>query len=205
MAINAKFGEKKSFEPVPAGNHVARVYSIMHLGVLQGEYMGEPKETDTVRIGFELPNETKVFKEGEEARPMVISQEYTISMGEKANLRKLVEGIEGVAFHDEEAETYNVMELMGKVALINVIHKTSAAGNKYAKIQSAAPLPKGMTAPDAYNEPYMLDFDENWSEEKFEKLPDFLKDKIKSTRNYTNKFPNKGEFPDNVSPDDIPF
>lgn len=207
MSIKAKFGDKKNFEPVPAGNHVARVYSIIHLGVIQGEYMGQPNEKDTVRITFELPNETKVFKEGTEPQPMVISSEFTLSMGEKANLRKFVEGIEGVAFHDEEAETYDVTELMGKTCLINVVHKISAAGSKYAKIQSAAPLPKGMEAPPAHNPPFILDFDENWDNDKFNSLPDFLKDKIRSTRNFTNKFPDHNEikYPDDNDADAAPF
>jgi type IV secretory pathway VirB4 component len=45
-------------------------------------------------------------------------------------------------------------------------------------------MPKGMTPPDAVNTPFILDYDENWEEGKFEKLPDFIKDKIKTAREY---------------------
>jgi hypothetical protein len=112
MSINATKSDRK-FEVVPAGNHIARVYSIIHIGTIPGEYMGEPKEDNTVRIGFELPMETRVFKEGEPERPFVVAQEYTVSMGEKANLRKLVEGVLGVGLYNEEAGAFNVLDLMG--------------------------------------------------------------------------------------------
>jgi hypothetical protein len=205
MSINAptKGGDKK-FDPPPAGNHIARVYSIIHIGTLKGEYMGEPKETDTVRIGFELPNETKVFKEGEEPRPFVVSREYTNSMGEKANLRKLVEGIIGAGLLDKEAEFFDVTQLIGETCMLNVIHKTSKAGNEYAHILSAAPLPKGVKAPAAMNQPFILDFSDNWSEEKLESLPDFLKEKIRGTPEYV-KTTGKVTLEGGINPDDIPF
>jgi hypothetical protein len=41
--------------------------------------MGETK--------FELSNERKVFKEGEEAKPFSISRELGLTMGQKSNLR----------------------------------------------------------------------------------------------------------------------
>lgn len=201
MGINAPFGSKKEYKLVPAGNHVARVYSIIHLGVIEEEYMGETKEMDKVRISFELPNETEVFKEGEEPKPFSISQEYTLSMGEKANLRKLVEGILGGPVEEQE-EGFGVSSLMGKTCLLNVIHRTSKAGNEYAQIASAAPLPKGMEAPTAVNETSYLDFEEGWDQEKFDSLPDFIKDKIKSSKNYKRKFNIPEE---ELDPSAIPF
>lgn len=176
---------KKEFKVVPAGNHVARLYSVMHLGIIPGEYMGEPKETDTVRIGFELPNEKDVFKEGEEPKPYVISQEYTLSMNEKANLRKFVEGMLGVKMVEAEAEDFDVTSLIGTTCMLNVVHKIAkTSGNEYALIQNAAPMPRGIEVPAAVNAPYLLDFSDNWSDEKFEKLPQFLRDKIASSINY---------------------
>lgn len=209
MAIKAPFGGNKEFKVAPAGNHIARVCSIIHLGVLPGEYMGQPKETDTVRIGFELSNERETFKEGEEPKPFIVSAEYTVSMNEKAKLRKIVEGIEGVTFYDEEAESYDVTELLGKVCMLNVSHKTSAKGNTYAKIESAAPLPKGIAAPEAFNQAFILDYDNNWSEAKFNALPDFIKEKMRTSRNYRNKMNPQasGESQEQPTADDlgIPF
>jgi hypothetical protein len=199
MAINASI-QKREFEIVPAGNHVARVYSIIHIGTIPGEYMGEPKQTDTVRIGFELPLETRTFKEAEPEKPFVIAQDFTLSMNEKAKLRHLVEGILGVGFYDEEAATYDITQLMGATCMLNVIQKKSQAGNMYAKIAGAAPLPKGMTSPPTFNAPFILDFSENWDDAKFDALPDFIKDKIKSSTEYQAR-----KSPDDVMNENNPF
>lgn len=206
MAIYAST-KTKSIDPVPAGNHAARLYNIMHLGIIPGEYMGEPKETDTVRLGFELPNETKVFKEGEGERPFVISQEFTLSMGEKANLGKLIRGMLGIAWNpnEETEEMMDITQYMGQTCMLNVIHQISKAGNAYAKIVSAAPIPKGMTVPEAVNEPYIFDFDDNYSEERFKKLPEFLQQKIASSRNYREKILGEEIQTEEVNPDEIPF
>jgi len=184
MSINAMYKAEQNFEITPMGNHVARVYSIIHIGTIEEQYMGEAKMMDKVRITFELPNATKEFKEGDGEKPFVISREYTNSMGEKANLRALIEGMLGVALHSQESASYDVTELMGKECLLNVIHKTSKLGRVYAHIQSASPLPQGLVAPEAINSPFILDFNENWNEESFEKLPDFVKDKIKTSDEY---------------------
>lgn len=199
----------KEFEIVPAGNHLARLYRIIHVGIIKGEYMGESKDVDTIMLGFELPNETRVFKEGEEPKPFAISQEYTLSMSEKANLRKLVESMKGQAFTETEAEDFDILSLIGTSCLLNVIHKTSQKGKPYAKIQGATPLPKGMEPAAPVNDPFLLDFEENWSQEKFDKQPQFLREKIMGSQNWNQKFPESGDglkWPeDELKAEDIPF
>lgn len=189
MAIIATKGEKKVFDPVPAGNHVARVYRVLHIGTIPKNYKGEEKMVDTLVIGFELPNETKVFKEERGEEPYVISRELSLSMNEKANLRHLVEGMLGVVLKDEEAESFDVLSLMGKTCLINVVHeKAKTSENVYANIQGASPLPKGMTCPDAVNDPQVLDYD-NWDAVVYGNLPGFLKEKVESSEEFKFKFP----------------
>jgi hypothetical protein len=192
--------EGKKFEPVPAGNHVARVYRIIQIGTITEQYQGEDKEMNKVMVGFELPNETKVFKEGEAAQPYVISREYTFSMNEKANLRKMVEGLLGVVLTDEEAEAFDLTDILGKACLLNVVHKKSATGNVYALIQGASPIPKGMEVPAAVNNRQVLDY-ESWDQETFDSLSDFLKEKIRSSKEYMKKFSPAPE----IGVDDIPF
>jgi len=183
MSIPSPVGEKKEFEITPKGNHLARVYQVIHLGTREEDYMGDIKLVDKVRITFELPTLMKSFKEGEPEKPTSIGQDYTNSMHEKANLCKLVEGITSLNM-DEVGESFDVTELIGKECLLNVEHKTSAKGNQYAKIVSASPIPEGMPTKEAINTPFILDFNDNWSDEKFEKLPDFIKDKIKVSEEY---------------------
>lgn len=176
-------------ELTPAGNHIGRVYSVIHIGVIQGEYMGQPNEMDKIRIGFELPNETKVFKEGEEPKPYSISEEYTLSMGNKSNLRPVVEGIIGAKLTDQEAYAFDLNDLIGYPCMVNIVHqKAKSTGNEFAKITTTAPLPKGIEAPTAVNTPFILDYTENWSDEKFDSLPAFIKEKMTTSSNYRNKF-----------------
>lgn len=223
MSIKStKSGGERSL--TPAGNHIARLFSVIHIGTLDGEYLGEPKQTNTVRLGFELPLETTVFKEGDEPKPYVISQEYTLSLGEKANLGKLIRGMKGEAWGPNFDEEQDISLMIGVPCMLNVIHKTSQAGNEYAKIESAAPLPKGIEAPAAVNPPFILDFQENWTDAKFGSLPDFLKEKIQGSpeyrfmkdgpnefdktpdpeKTYASSMPNI-QVKDDVKPEDIPF
>lgn len=196
---------KQEREIVPAGNTVARLYSLIHIGKIEEEYMGEPKINDKVMLRFELPEEMRDFN-GEQ-KPLAISREFTLSFGEKSNLRKLVQGMLGQVLEDVE-EDYGLIPLLGKTCLLNVIHKTSRKNSEYAFIESAAPLPKSMKAPEQINPSFVFDFEENWNEEALEKMPDFLKDKIKSSQQYKAK---KGITEDAVSKEDwdtdkeIPF
>ena len=80
----------KSFSPVDAGNYVARCYSMIQIGTIPEEYKGEKKEANKVRLTFELPTETKVFKEENGEQPYVVSKEFTLSLHEKASLRKFL-------------------------------------------------------------------------------------------------------------------
>lgn len=189
-------------ELTPAGNHLARVYQILHIGTVTSDFKdddGNEKTINTVRIGWELPNEMRKFKEGQEERPMVISQDYTLSMNEKAKLRKLVEGIIGTALDEKEADSFDVTKLMGLPCMIQINHKTSKAGNEYAFVASAATIPKGMKAPKAINAPQLLDYD-NWNQDLFNSLPDFIKEDISSSYQYRSKFKVKaGDVPEGLS------
>jgi hypothetical protein len=63
-----------------------------------------------------------------------------------------------------------------------VVH--AEKGDKvFANIKSATPLPKGMEAPAPVDEQSIVDVDTS-SFDEIEKLPDFLKAKIKSSEEY---------------------
>ena len=180
--IKAKQKESKR-EKVPSGTHIARCYEMIHIGTVTWEYLGEVKETDKVRITFELPAEMRQFNE-EEMQPMVISKEYTLSMHEKANLRKDLESWRGKSFTDAEARDFDITNLIGVPCSLGVIHRENKNGNVYANISSLSGLPKGVDAPAQINPNSILDYNENWSAEKFESLPDWIKDQMKLTPEY---------------------
>src|SRR5882757_45935 len=133
--------KSKNFDPVPAGNHVARLYQIIHIGTIPTQWQGTEKMTDKIRLTFELCDEKKEFKEGEGAKPFSISREFTYSWGAKGNLRPFIEGFIGTKLHDDEAYNFNLEDLLGEACLLNVVH-TEKDGNTYSNIQGASPLPK---------------------------------------------------------------
>ena len=171
------------FKPVDAGTYVARCYSMVHIGTIEQEYMGEIKEQNKVRISWELPTELKVFKEEKGEQPQSVSKEFTLSMHEKANLRKFLESWRGKGFSEEEAKKFDVTKLLGKACMISIIHKTSKQGKLYAEISSISTLPKGMDCPAQINPSFEFTFTP-YDHDKFESLPDWLKDKIKASKEY---------------------
>lgn len=173
---------------VPAGSHVARCYSMIQIGTVESEYLGEKKTLHKVMIDFELPLETAVFREGEPEKPFVISKEYTLSFHEKSTLRSHLQSWRGKAFTDEEAAKFDITKLVGATCMLNVVHKASADGTKtYANIASISPIPKGLTCPEQVNPTRILAYD-SWNQDVFMSLPEWLADKISATPEYKSKF-----------------
>lgn len=176
--INATNTGGGDYTPVDAGTYPARCYSMIHIGTVKENILGTEKTLNKVRITWELPTETKVFKEENGEQPFVISKEFTLSMNEKANLRKFLEGWRGKGFTEKEAESFDITKLLGKPCMLSIIHKTSKAGKTYAEISSVSTLPKGLTCPDQVNETFELNYTDHWSNLEYSKLPQFLKDKM---------------------------
>lgn len=178
-----------NFVLVPSGNHIARCYGMIQIGTVReesGQFAG--KEMHKVRLTWETPTEQHDFGKG--LQPFSISKEFTLSMNEKATLRKMLESWRGKAFTEDQAKAFDITALLGKPCMLSVIHKTSGKGNVYADISSIATLPKGadgkpIECPPQVNQTQLLSFDE-WNETLFESLPDFLKNKIKSSKEYAN-------------------
>lgn len=198
--------------PVAAGTYPARCYSMIHIGTVEENIMGETKWLNKVRITWELPTETKVFKEENGEQPYVISKEFTLSMNEKANLRKFLEGWRGKGFSEDEARAFDITALLGKPCMISVIHKTSKKGNVFAEISSCSALPKGFSCPPQVNDTLELNYTDHWSNVEFSKLPQFIKDKMVSSKEFKAMMnpevvdlTNKAEDQSQEPADDLPF
>ena len=135
-------------------------------------------------VGWELPND--LIKEGENAgKPFGVSAFYTVSLSEKANLRHDLEAWRGRDFTGEELASFNLKNILGVPAYINVIHKKNQAGTKTnAKVGSIMPLPAEMTCPPAVNEPIFFDWDEGFNREVFDKIPEGIQGIIKKSYEY---------------------
>ena len=185
MAINAKSSSNTQRELIPAGNYVARCYKMIEIGTVPTEFQGVEKMTHKVRFGWELPTELKVFKQENGEQPCVIEKEYTLSLADKANLRKDLKSWRGKDFTPQEAEEFDVTKLLGVPCMLNVIHVNGKKDptKVYEAIGSISPLPKGLVCDKQINPTFVFSFDE-YDEKKLESLPDFIKDQIKTSNEY---------------------
>lgn len=182
MAINAT-NSSSPRELVPAGNYIARCYQMIEVGTITEIVMGEQKVLRKVRIGWELPDELREFDKSRGPQPLVVDQEYTLSMNEKANLRKMLESWRGKGFTDKEAECFDITKLIGVPCMLNIIHKTSKKGSTYEQISSVTAVPKGMTVPPQITKTFILSYD-SFNEDLFNSLPDFIKTKMQGSLEY---------------------
>lgn len=198
-------------EPIAAGNYPARCYQMLQIGTVTEVINGEVKQLNKVRIGWELPTELKVFKEENGEQPLVISDEFTLSMHEKASLRKMLASWRGKDFTEDEAKSFDITKLLGKPCLINIIHKPSKKDPTriYEKIGSVSSIPKGMEVPEQMNKTMVLSYDDfNYS--IYESLPDFIKDKIKGSLEFAvlqqpNSVARTHQVEAGAFEDDLPF
>ena len=182
--ITATNSGSQDHTPVPAGTYAARCYAMIHIGTTEENIMGETKWLNKVRISWELPTELKEFKEGDGEKPYSISKEFTLSMNEKSNLRKFLEGWRGKGFTEDEAKAFDITALLGLPCMLSVIHKTSKKGNVFADISSCSTLPKGFICPPQINKTLELNYTDHWSALEYSKLPQFIKDKMASSKEF---------------------
>lgn len=174
-------------EVISAGNYAARCYQMIHIGTVKEIILGEEKILNKVRIGWELPTELKVFNEDKGEQPLVLSEEFTLSMHEKSKLRKFLASWRGKDFSEDEAKCFDVTKLVGAACMLNIIHKPSKKDPSiiYAVIGSVSPVPKGLTVPPQINPTFILDYD-NFSVEAFNQLPDFIRNKMLNSIEYAS-------------------
>lgn len=176
-------------ELTPEGTYLGRCVEMVEIGIVPDSYEGKEKFSPKIRIGWELPEELKVYKDGEAPKPTMVYEEYTLFMGDKANLRKTLTSWRGKAFTEDEAKSFNVAKLLGATCLINIIHKPSTKdpSKVYEKIASVSPILKSMTAPAQITPFKILSF-KNWSQETFDALPEFVRKKIETSEQYKKMF-----------------
>lgn len=173
----------KEFKLVPAGTHLARCYGFVHIGHVPNTFPGaESSMTNKIRLTWELPEELEVFKQGEPARPFSISQEYTLSMNEKANLRKMVASWTGSTMTDAEAGEFDAESLIGMECLLTIVH-IEKNDRTFAKIQNVTKLPSKMTCPDPVNVPSIITWP-GMTKDQFNAIPKFLQEKMMVSDEY---------------------
>lgn len=185
MAILATDKGGQNIDPIESGTHIARCVQMIHIGTFTEEIQGKETTRNLVRITFELPTITHVFDESRGAEPRLISKEFTLSMNSKSGLRKFLDTWRGTPFTDAESKSFDVSKLIGVPCMLSIGIKVSkTSGNQYNTLDSALAIPKGMTPPDQITESSEINF-ENISEH-WEKIPQFIREKMEQTPEYKN-------------------
>lgn len=187
------------FKKVPPGVYVARCFSLIDMGTQISDVQYGSKEQHKIRIGFEVFGEDDqgapltITMDGKEM-PLTISKTYTLSLHEKAGLRKDLAAWRSRDFTEEEAKGFDISKLLGVYCMLNVTTSENN-GKSYTNIAGITPLPQALKAakPEPVHDVVMFDLDNpDWS--VFQGFHEKLQEAIKQSP----------EFAQAVSMADIP-
>jgi hypothetical protein len=214
MSLIAKDGGEGSFTPVPPGMHLARCYRVVDLGTQKTEWQGQTKYLAKIMIQFEVHGEDEngkpiITSKGE---PMSISKNYTLSLAEKATLRKDLAGWRGRDFTPEELKGFELKNILGHWAMLSVAKSLGNNGKEYTNIMSVNPVPvaiKKAGLPVGFNDPAIFSIADA-DMDLFETFSKNLKEKIQASpewqarEQYTKTENSGGQGMEDID-EDIPF
>ena len=215
MAFIATDSGGGNFKRVPPGAYIGRCYSLVDLGtqLTTGQY-GE-KLQHKLRIGWELFGEDEEGKpltidvDGKEM-PLTITKGYTVSLHQKAGLRRDLAAWRGRDFTDEEAKAFDVAKLLGAYCMVNVT-ASETNGKTYSNVAGLTPLPGALknSKPAAVHANLVFDLDKP-DMEVFASFHEKLQDAIKKSPEWAQSQRGKqgsgfDDMPSDDMDSDIPF
>lgn len=203
-------GGSGNFKRVPAGVFIGRCYSLIDLGTQLTDGQYGQKMQHKIRIGWELFGEDEqdqpltIDIDGKEM-PMTISKNYTVSLHEKASLRKDLAAWRGRDFTEEEAKAFDVSKLIGAYCMINVT-TSETNGKTYSNVAGITPLPGALknSKPAAVHAPVVFNMDEP-DLSIFETFHDKLKDAIKRSPEWAKFVGEESAMAGDYMHDDVGF
>lgn len=162
------------FESAPTGTHLARCIGLIGIGTREKEWQGKSRLSNEIIVTWELPNET--MKDG---RPFTVSQFYTRSLADKANLRHALKNWRGRDFTLEELQAFELKNVLDKGCQV----VCSAKDNGKVYVTAVAGLPKGVELPARVNDLRYFDVEE-WNDDEFDALSDRLQAMVKDSIEY---------------------
>ena len=175
----------KEFKIAPTGSHLARLYRIIDLGTQKSEYMGKVNMLRKVKFFWELHGDDLKTDDG---KPLIQTRNYTLSLGEKASLRKDLESWRGKSFTDDELRGFDLTNLLDKWCMITVQHRESN-GKSYADAVAVTPVPAVVAKaglPEGVNTTLLFDM-QKFDQAVFDGLSDGLKNQIMQSSEFQNK------------------
>lgn len=149
MSFNLKVssGVGGDKERCPAGNHPAVLVALIDMGQQHHEYMGTANWRRDCFLCWQVPG-----KKTAKGEPHLVTAQVTLSLNEKATLRKWIEGMKGGKLGDN----FDVSSLLGAACMLNVVHSEKG----YPRVQGVAAYPEGLPEPKATLAPFACTLDE---------------------------------------------
>lgn len=170
-----------AYSPCPPGSYIARCVRLLDLGTVTTDYQGEAKTAHKVMLAFEVLDQDSRRDDG---APFVLSKRYTMSLHEKAALRKELASWRGRDFTPEELRGFDLRNILGQPCFVSVV-ETVKGDRTYSNIAGIMKAPRGMPIPESV-EPLlywsMSDAAPNW--EAFALLHPKLVEQIEQSPEY---------------------
>lgn len=144
VAILARDSGGADFEPAPEGLHPAICCDVIDKGVVETPWGPSHK----VQLRWQLDGHSDAGLRNDGKQWLVVRQ-FTLSLHEKAALRKFLTSWRGKQFTPEELQGFDVEKVLGAPCLLQVIHAQRPDGKIYANVENIMPLPKGYAKPVA--------------------------------------------------------
>ncbi len=136
-------GSDSKFKPHPEGQYIGVCVDVIDLGEKVQDFPGTvPYLASTCAIVF------RTGERNEEVGEYIdIAREFTVSMGDKANLRKFLEQWRGKPYDKADIDKgVPLHKLEGQPGMLSISHKVSGKNRTYANITACVGVPKQMQA-----------------------------------------------------------
>lgn len=181
MSLIAKSEGNSNIKRLDDGVYTAISSMLIDLGIQRSERYG--KSSRKFIIVWNILNEY-VEVNGEQL-PRVMSKEYTMSLGEKSNLRKDLQAWRGKQFTPEELEGFNLLNILNKGCQLQILN-TENNGKTYTNIVSIMALPKGTEITELEKTVVFDTYDEKtWN--SYIEIPKWMQERIKQCENLSEK------------------
>ena len=124
----------RTYAQAPEGLFAAVAVDVQNLGLIAGAYGAKHK----VRLVWQLD------QAAEDGRRYEVARVYTLSLHERATLRKDLESWRGREFTERELDGFDLEKLLGVNAQIQVVQKLGDDGTIYANVATVIPPAKGV-------------------------------------------------------------
>ena len=178
MAMIASAGSSGEYSLIPEGTYPAICYGLVDNGEQYNEKYD--KTARKITILWEADGVT-IEVDGKELNRSV-SKTYTMSLHEKSALRKDLRAWRGREFTDEELAGFDLVNILGKACLIQIVHVENN-GKTFANIAAIMALPRGIKPGPQTNETLYFDAEDDPLED-IGKLPRWLQDRVRASNTY---------------------